>query len=93
MQVNVEQHELFIPKVEELEQYLKDVQEGKAKYDGKHIVDTVASFGDVMVDHLTAVGHPVGSVVISHYSLTTGTGHVGCRPYARQFHRTRAEAV
>ena len=59
MQVNVEQHELFIPKVEELEQYLKDVQEGKAKYDGKHIVDTVESFGDVMVDHLTAVGSPM----------------------------------
>ncbi|KAF8732650.1 hypothetical protein AX14_004095 [Amanita brunnescens Koide BX004] len=53
MQVNVEQHEQFLPKVEELEQYLKEVQEGKAKYDGKRIIDIVESFGDVMIQHLT----------------------------------------
>ena len=66
--MNVEQHEQFLPKVEELEQYLKDVQEGKAKYDGKHIVDVVESFGDVMVQHLTEVGYLIGSVVIVHHA-------------------------
>ena len=84
--MNIDQHELFLPKVEELEQYLKDVQEGKAKYDGKYIVDTVESFGDVMVEHLTAVGYPIGLVVTVPHCLTTGVGHVGCRPHARQFY-------
>ena len=62
--MNVEQHEQFLPKAEELEQYLKDVQEGKAKYDGKCIVDMVESFGDIMVQHLTDVSFLIGSVVI-----------------------------
>jgi len=53
MQVNVEQHELFVPKVEELEKYLKDVQEGKEMYDGQRIIDAIESFGDIMVQHLT----------------------------------------
>ncbi|KAF8318885.1 hypothetical protein F5887DRAFT_1034339 [Amanita rubescens] len=53
MQVNVEQHELFVPKVEELEKYLKDVQEGKDMYDGQRIIDAIESFGDIMVQHLT----------------------------------------
>jgi hypothetical protein len=46
---NYEQHELFIPKVEELEQYMEDVQEGKEKYDGQRIIDMIESFGDIMV--------------------------------------------
>ncbi|KAF8634212.1 hypothetical protein AX15_001021 [Amanita polypyramis BW_CC] len=54
LQVNVEQHEAFIPKVDGLEQYLKDVQEDKEKYDGKRIVDMVESFGDIMIEHLKA---------------------------------------
>jgi hypothetical protein len=53
--VNIEQHEQFVPQVEQLEVYLKDVQEGKEKYDGKRIVDTIESFGDVMLEHLNAV--------------------------------------
>ena len=63
MQVNLEQHELFIPKVEELEQHLKDVQEGKEKYDGQRIIDMIESFGDTMVQHLTDVGYFITSVV------------------------------
>ena len=70
MHVNVEQHEQFLPGVEKLEQYLKDVQEGKEKYDGKYIVDTIESFGDVMVQHMTEVGCLLGSIVIVvHQSL------------------------
>ena len=69
MQVNVEQHELFIPKVEELEHYLKDIQDGKEKYDGQRIIDTIESFGDVMVEHLTAVRYFVTSLVTTHHSV------------------------
>ena len=83
MRANVEQHEQFLPKVEELEQYLKDVQEGKAKYDGKRIVDAVDSFGDIMVQHLTDVSYRVGSVVIIHHYFTPGAGHVRRGSYAR----------
>ncbi|KAK2464023.1 hypothetical protein APHAL10511_003967 [Amanita phalloides] len=52
LQVNVEQHEKFIPQLNELENYLKDVQDGKAKYDGKLVVEKIESFGDIMVEHL-----------------------------------------
>ncbi|KAK2464031.1 hypothetical protein APHAL10511_003975 [Amanita phalloides] len=52
LQVNIEQHEMFIPQLNELENYLKEVQDGKAKYDGKLIFDKIESFGDIMVDHL-----------------------------------------
>jgi len=54
MSINLEQHEKFVPQAEQLEKYLKDVQEGKDKYDGKRIVDTIESFGDVMLEHLNA---------------------------------------
>ena len=80
--MNVEQHEQFLPKVEELEQYLKEVQEGKAKYDGKRIIDIVESFGDVMIQHLTEVSYLIASVVIGHHCLITGTGYAGCGSYA-----------
>ena len=83
MQVNVDQHGDFLPGVEKLEQYLKDVQEGKANYDGKHIVDTIESFGDTMVQHLTDVCYLIESLVIVHCCLTLGTGDVECGSYAR----------
>jgi len=69
MQINVEQHELFIPKIEELEQYMKGVQEGKEKYDGQRIIDMIESFGDIMVQHLTDVGYFITSLVTIHVSL------------------------
>ncbi|KIL69065.1 hypothetical protein M378DRAFT_763834 [Amanita muscaria Koide BX008] len=50
--VNYEQHEKFVPQVEQLVHYLKEVQEGKKEYDGKHIVDTIESFSDAMIQHL-----------------------------------------
>ncbi|KAM6497331.1 hypothetical protein JOM56_007804 [Amanita muscaria] len=58
--VNYEQHEKFVPQVEQLVHYLKEVQEGKKEYDGKHIVDTIESFADAMMQHLNEVGPSSG---------------------------------
>ena len=58
--VNYEQHEKFVPQVEQLVHYLKEVQEGKKEYDGKHIVDTIESFADVMMQHLNEASSSSG---------------------------------
>ena len=55
LEVNIEQHNQFVPQMEDLDKYLRDVQEGKQEYDGQRIVDTINSFGDVMHAHLEAV--------------------------------------
>ncbi|KDR68365.1 hypothetical protein GALMADRAFT_257009 [Galerina marginata CBS 339.88] len=49
---NVEEHTHFVPKVEEMEQWLKDVQEGREKYDAQLFLEKVNSFSDTMIDHL-----------------------------------------
>ena len=92
MQVNLRQHELFIPKVEELEQYLKDVQEGKERYDGQRVIDIIESFGDTMVQHLTDVGYFITSVVTIHHMSPSGVGNAECGSYPRSFYRKGGEA-
>ena len=90
MQINVEQHELFIPKIEELEQYMKGVQEGKEKYDGQRIIDMIESFGDIMVQHLTDVGYFITSLL--RFMSPSGVGNAECGSRSRSLYRKGAEA-
>ncbi|PPQ72502.1 hypothetical protein CVT26_003592 [Gymnopilus dilepis] len=49
---NVEEHAVFVPKLEETEQWLKDIQAGKEKYDAQLCIEKVTDFADPMIAHL-----------------------------------------
>ncbi|RDB16538.1 hypothetical protein Hypma_002703 [Hypsizygus marmoreus] len=52
MEHNVEQHHAFLPGLEDLETYIKDIRAGKAKYDSKVVIEKLDSFADGLVQHL-----------------------------------------
>ncbi|TFL03964.1 hypothetical protein BDV98DRAFT_590830 [Pterulicium gracile] len=49
---NTDEHKLFVPKLGEFENYLKDITSGKEKYDGNLIIERIHSFSDTMIMHL-----------------------------------------
>jgi hemerythrin-like domain-containing protein len=53
---NYEQHEEFVPQMNQLEELLKAMQAGDVPYDGNLIVEKVHAFSDTMVQHLGDVG-------------------------------------
>ena len=52
---NIEEHATFVPKLEETESWLQDVQSGQEMYDHVVFLDKVNSFADLMFDHLKRV--------------------------------------
>ncbi|KAF5384403.1 hypothetical protein D9615_003116 [Tricholomella constricta] len=52
MEHNVEQHHAFLTGLEDLSAYIKDIQAGKAKYNGKLITEKLDGFADGLVQHL-----------------------------------------
>ncbi|KAJ7222457.1 hypothetical protein GGX14DRAFT_428806 [Mycena pura] len=52
MEHNVEQHHEFMDRMNDLEMYLKEVQDGKVPYDGTTIIAKLDSFSDSLVQHL-----------------------------------------
>jgi len=55
LSANIEEHATFVPKLEETESWLQDVQSGKETYDHQVLLDKVNSFADLMFDHLKHV--------------------------------------
>jgi len=55
LSTNVEEHATFVPKLEETESWLQDVQSGKETYDHLVLLDKVNSFAELMFDHLKHV--------------------------------------
>ena len=53
---NIEQHKLFIPQLEALDEWCKAVQKGEIVYDSKVFLGMIESFVDIMVNHLNCVG-------------------------------------
>ncbi|TAQ90019.1 hypothetical protein B7494_g1646 [Chlorociboria aeruginascens] len=53
MEKNVDQHRAFGPGVQAYEDYIKDLREGKAKYDGDKICSIIDSFGPPLTKHLS----------------------------------------
>ncbi|KAF9062719.1 hypothetical protein BDP27DRAFT_1336228, partial [Rhodocollybia butyracea] len=60
---NYEEHAEFVPQLDELQAYLKTVQNGEAQYDGTLIVERIHSFSDTMILHL---GHEIPTLEASH---------------------------
>jgi hypothetical protein len=56
---NVDQHATFVPQVEGLVKWIKDVQSDKCKYDGTLMVEKIHSFSDILVEHLVEVGSTI----------------------------------
>ncbi|KAJ7455305.1 hypothetical protein B0H11DRAFT_2067585 [Mycena galericulata] len=52
MDHNVEQHHAFMNGLDDLENYLKEVQAGTATYEGAKIIEKLNSFTDLLVEHL-----------------------------------------
>lgn len=49
---NLEQHKAFHGGLEKFIEYIDEIQSGKAKYDGKKVVQIIDSFGQVLTEHL-----------------------------------------
>ena len=67
---NVEEHAVFVPKLEETEQWLKDIQAGKEKYDAQLCIEKVTDFADPMIAHLE---HVSLSTCLLHSTITDHT--------------------
>ncbi|KAJ7588071.1 hypothetical protein C8J56DRAFT_64783 [Mycena floridula] len=52
MDVNIEQHKMFLPQMGLFEEHLKDVTEGKKKYDGAVMIEKLNSFTDPLMVHM-----------------------------------------
>jgi len=70
LSANIEEHGTFVPKLEETESWLQDVQSGKETYDHLVLLDKVNSFADLMFDHLKHVsGIGFCSVIVLNSSF------------------------
>ena len=52
MKDNIAQHKAFVPQLDEYEEYLNSVKEGKVKYDARVLLQKLHTFADGMVVHL-----------------------------------------
>lgn len=52
MDVHVEQHHTFLPRLDDLGEYAEDCAAGREKYDGRRIVEIIDEFGAVLAGHL-----------------------------------------
>ena len=55
---NIDQHATFVPRLEELGEYIEAIKNDKQLYNGDELVEKVHSFSDVMVEHLVEVYFP-----------------------------------
>lgn len=53
MDANIEQHRAFGSGLTSFEEYIKNVKEGKEKYDGAKVQSLIDSFGKIFTQHLT----------------------------------------
>ncbi|KAJ7584393.1 hypothetical protein C8J56DRAFT_1053847 [Mycena floridula] len=52
MDINIEQHKMFLPQMGLFEEHLKDLTDGKEKYDGVVMIEKLNSFTDPLMVHM-----------------------------------------
>lgn len=60
MDANVDQHQAFLPQLVKFEEYLASVKAGEISYDSTALLNQVASFGEILMEHL----HDVSLIVM-----------------------------
>lgn len=50
-----EQHSHFVPQLENMEKWIRNVQNGSEEYDAQIFLNYISSFSDAMVEHMNDV--------------------------------------
>jgi len=67
---NVEQHQMFLPGLEALDEWCKKVQKGEMVYDARVLLDMIESFADIMLDHLNCeISTLDRKVIAQHFTV------------------------